>query len=312
MKKVLVIMGPTAVGKTALGIKLAQRFDGEIISGDALQVYRKLDIGTAKATPAEQAAVPHHLIDIRDLNQRYSAYEFQQEAGQLIDQLTTAHQLPIIVGGTGFYIQALLKGLTLGGDTKQAEQDFSERHQWQNYLSEHGPEQLWAQLHQVDPAAAAQIPVGNTRRVIRALEVYDKTGRPISAQHTEAGFQYDAKIIALNCDRDLLYERINLRVDQMMDAGLLKEARYVYHHRQESPQAQKGIGYKEFFPYFEGQISLATAVETVKKNSRHYAKRQLTWLRHQLPCEWFNLVQHPEELQTVTADVAGWLSTPSI
>lgn len=305
-EKIIVIVGPTGVGKTALSLQVAQQLNGEIISGDAMQVYRHLDIGTAKVTPAEQAIAPHHLIDVVDIDERFTAFDFQQQGQQLITEITDRRHLPLIVGGTGLYLQALLFDMTLGSAT-DAEQDFSIRNKWQAYLEQHSEADLWQALATIDPDAAAKIPAANTRRVIRALEVYETTGILFSQQKPKE-LRYDTFIIGLNCDRPVLYERINQRVDQMMDAGLIEEARWAYDRCATSPQAVRGIGYKEFFPYFDGECSLAAAIDQVKQNSRHYAKRQLTWFRNQIPVNWYNLVEHQEtDLARIQADIQAWL-----
>ncbi|WP_459128245.1 tRNA (adenosine(37)-N6)-dimethylallyltransferase MiaA [Latilactobacillus curvatus] len=305
-EKLIVIVGPTGVGKTALSLQLAQQLQGEIVSGDAMQVYRQLDIGTAKVTPKEQALVPHHLIDVADIDQRFTAFDFQQQGQQLVTEIVGRQHMPLVVGGTGLYLQALLYDMTLGS-AQDAEQNFTIRQKWQTFLDQHSEEALWQTLNQIDPQAAAKIPSANPRRVIRALEVYETTGTLFSQQKPKE-LRYDTFIIGLNCDRALLYERINQRVDQMIDAGLLEEARLAYAHRETSPQAVRGIGYKEFFPYFDGDCSLDMAIDQVKQNSRHYAKRQLTWFRNQIPVNWYNLVEQPEaDLAQIQTDLQQWL-----
>lgn len=305
-EKLIAIVGPTGVGKTALSLQLAQQLQGEIISGDAMQVYRRLDIGTAKVTPKEQALVPHHLIDVVDIDQRFTAFDFQQQGQQLVTEIISRQRMPLIVGGTGLYLQALLYDMTLGS-AQDAEQNFAIRQKWQTFLDKHSETALWQALNQIDPQAAAKIPSANPRRVIRALEVYETTGTLFSQQKPKA-LRYDTFIIGLNCERSLLYARINQRVNQMVTAGLIEEARLAYAHRETSPQAIRGIGYKEFFPYFDGTVSLETAIAQVKQNSRHYAKRQLTWFRNQIPVNWYNLVEHPkDDLARIQTDLQQWL-----
>lgn len=307
-KKAIMIVGPTAVGKTALSIDIAKLFNGEVISGDSMQIYRHLDIGTAKVTPAEMAGVPHHLIDICDLDQRFTVHDFKDLAYQNMQQIWQRHRLPMIVGGTGFYLNTLRLNLSLGGQTTP-EEDFSHRQYWQDYLQTHGAQALWDALNQKDPVAASKIPVNNERRVIRALEVIDKTGHLFSQQPTPAPLDVDFFVIGLTTERALLYQRINHRVDIMMQQGLLAEARYVYEHRDQAPQASKGIGYKEFFGYFEHHISLDEAIDLVKKNSRHYAKRQLTWFHNQMhDVQWFDLVQHPQQKLLIIQLLTEWLA----
>lgn len=307
MTKVLAIVGPTAVGKTALSIKLAHKFNGEIISEDSMQVYQGLDIGTAKVTKAEMDGVKHHLIDIRQIDERFSVADFVSAASKLIQSITAAGRLPIIVGGTGFYLQALLSGLELGGDQYQ---DDHLRNQLLDEARTNGNETLHQRLSRVDPDAAAGIPVNNVRRVVRALEVYIKTGHRFSEQQN-AENQYDAFVIGLTTDRSLLYQRINERVDQMMKTGLLNEARHLYDEGGQEFQSGKGIGYRELFPYFEQRIPLDDAVDLIKKDSRHYAKRQLTWFRNktQPKPNWYNLVEHPNTLKNIKNDVNEWLAS---
>ncbi|WP_288530135.1 tRNA (adenosine(37)-N6)-dimethylallyltransferase MiaA [uncultured Secundilactobacillus sp.] len=306
MEKVLAILGPTAVGKTKLSIELAKRFNGEIISGDSMQVYRGLDIGTAKITPSEMAGVTHHLIDIKDVTARYSVAEFVTRAQQLITEITARGHLPMVVGGTGFYAKALLYEMNLGGDHYDERETV--RNKWRDFLAANGQHALWLTLASVDSVAADRIPETNTRRVIRALEVYETTGVRFSAQQSELTPRYDAMVIGLNTARDQLYDRINQRVDEMMTAGLIDEAKWLLAAQGFDHQAGKGIGYREFEAYFSGEQSLDDVAATIKLDTRHYAKRQLTWLRHQLPVTWYDLVQYPAELTKIMVAVQDWLA----
>lgn len=216
MKKIIVIVGPTAVGKTTLSIKLAQKLGGQIISGDSMQVYQTLDIGTAKITPNEQGEIKHYLIDTKKIDENFTVAEWVNEAKKAIDTITSEGGIPIIVGGTGFYIAALLGDMPLGGNEASANEAI--RQKWESFALANGNEALWEQLNQVDPVAAKKIPVNNNRRIIRALEVYELTGKPFSDQPRKVGQRtYDALVIALNTDREQLYNRINQRVDQMID-----------------------------------------------------------------------------------------------
>lgn len=305
MEKVLAIVGPTAVGKTALSIELAKKYHGEIISGDSMQVYRGLDIGTAKVTAQEKQGIVHHLIDIRNIDERFSVADFVSLSQKLISEINRWGHLPIIVGGTGFYLNALLDGLTLGGDSY--DQNETVRNKWREFAAQNGHEALWQKLHKVDPEAAAKIPVSNERRIIRALEVFERTGKKISSQEIKPDSRYDALVIGLNTEREVLYNRINQRVDLMMKAGLEQEARTLFTEGGFNFQAGKGIGYRELFPYFEGKAPLIDAVNDIKLDSRHYAKRQLTWFRNKLDVNWFNLVQNPDEIQKIKETVADWL-----
>lgn len=309
--KVLVIVGPTAVGKSDLSVKLAQKYHGEIISGDALQIYRGLDIGTAKVDQATRQLVPHHLIDIRDVDQNYSAFQFQQDAQRLIAEITARGHLPIIAGGTGFYLRGLLENLSLGGatdgsGTSQTTQ-LSLRAKWQTKLDQVGAEALWQELASKDPAAAAKIPPTNPRRVMRALTVIEATGQLFSTQ-VQAAPKYDAFVLGLNCPRPLLYQRINLRVTQMLAAGLVTEAQWLAQQVPATAQAAKGIGYREFYPYFAGEISLEQVTTQIQTDSRHYAKRQLTYFRHQLPTRWYDILTQPAtDLPRIEQDLNDWL-----
>ena len=272
-QKVLMIVGPTAVGKTTLSIKLAQKFNGQVVSGDSMQVYQKLDIGTAKVTTEEMQGIPHYLLDEIPIDQRFSVADFIDRTKKAISKIAAQDALPMLVGGTGFYLQSFI----------------DELHQ---YAEEHGQQALRDRLDQIDPVAAAKIPVTNERRVIRALEVFEKTGKKFSVQRDHANDTYDFLIIGLNTERAVLYERINHRVDLMVKDGVLDEARYLYENGGSKLPAGKGIGYKEFYPYFEHQASLEECIAKVKQNSRHYAKRQLTWFRNKMDVHWFDLVQN--------------------
>lgn len=306
MKKVIVIVGPTAVGKTALSIKLAKKLNGEVISGDSMQVYRHLDIATAKVTPEEQAGVPHHLINIRDVDQRFSAADFQLLAQKKINEITQRQHVPLVVGGTGFYVSALVNNLALGGD-HFTERSSQLRQHWENVAQRSGKQAVWQQLAQKDPAAAKQIPVNNVRRVIRALEVIQTTGQLFSQQPARQPIA-DFLPIGLNTDRQVLYQRINQRVDQMVAAGLVEEARWLYDAGGEKFQSGKGIGYRELFPYFRGDFDLPTAIEQVKLDSRHYAKRQLTWFRNKLTVHWFDLVSGKDSVEDIEEFAREWLT----
>lgn len=296
--KIIVIVGPTAVGKTDFSIELAKRFNGEVISGDSMQIYKKLDIGTAKATPEEMDGIPHHLIDIKEADESYSVSDFQEDASKKIDEITTSGKVPIIVGGTGLYIESLLYPVSHSGE---AEPNFELRNELEEYAKENGNQGLWERLNKIDPDAAEKIHPNNVRRVIRALEVYYETGQLFSSFQNERKKKdsiYDAYIICLNTDRSVLYERINKRVDIMIEEGLLEEAQELWNKLGPEPKAQstKGIGYQELFPYFNDESSLDEAVAKIKQNSRRYAKRQLTWFRNRLEnVHWYDFVLKPEQ-----------------
>ena len=289
--KLIAVVGPTAVGKTALGIELAQQFNGEIISGDSQQVYRHLDIGTAKATPEEQAAAPHHLIDVRDVDANYSVYDFVVEASQAITEIASRGKVPIIVGGTGLYLQSLLEGYHLGGEIDQ-EKILAYR----KTLEQLSDEVLFGKIAEL----GKEIPEINRRRAIRALELA-KFGQNLENKETN----YEALLIGLNDDRQVLYDRINQRVDLMLEKGILDEAKWLYdNHR--NAQAARAIGYKELFPYFTGDASLEDCVEKLKQNTRRFAKRQLTWFRNRMAVNFYT-VSEADFKETVIQDVNEFL-----
>ncbi|WP_295728318.1 tRNA (adenosine(37)-N6)-dimethylallyltransferase MiaA [uncultured Limosilactobacillus sp.] len=305
MVKVVGIVGPTAVGKTALSIQLAKQLHGEVISGDSMQVYRGLNIGTAKIKPAEMSGVIHHLIDIRNINERFSVADFQHLANQLIDEISERGHLPIVVGGTGFYVQALTDNLALGLDHFDQQSQVI-RSRWHQIAERRGDSYVWDHLKKIDPAAAQNIPVGNLRRVIRAIEVVEKTGKSFSKQPQRPA-KNDFYLIGLNTNRQKLYHRINERVDAMIDEGLVTEAHQLYLAGGQGYQAGKGIGYRELFPYFEGEVSLQQAVDKIKLDSRHYAKRQLTWFRNKMNVHWFDLVGGSSTIEEIASQVIEWL-----
>lgn len=298
MTKIIIIVGPTAVGKTQLGITLAQRFNGEIISGDSMQVYRKLDIGTAKASAEEQKQAVHHLIDIKNVSEGFSAYDFVVLATEKIREISDKGLIPIIVGGTGLYIQALTEGYHLGGRENHVK---IQKLQSELENSQVSDEKLWEELSSLDNESAKEIPIQNRRRVARkiALAKFNQ-----SENNLKPDFEF--KIIGLNTKREDLYQRINQRVDIMAEAGLLAEARWLK-EKYPTAQAVQAIGYKEFFPYLDGTIGFEEAIELVKRNSRRYAKRQLTWFRNRMNVEFWDLFNHPDELTAVEKEIEEWL-----
>lgn len=303
MQKVLCLIGPTAIGKTALSIKLAQRWSAEIISGDSMQVYRELQVGTARPTPAEMQGIPHYLVGSQSVFDNFDVTDFVDKAKTAIKEIVSHQALPLVVGGTGFYLKALLYNLQLGEKGAAAT---SIDQKWTDLLQKQGPQAAWAELNRQDPAAAAKIPWQNSRRVLRALTVIARTGQLFSQQQSEIQPRYNFLIVGLNTDRTKVYERINRRVDVMMDHGLLQEAEFVYQHRRQIKQAGQAIGYKEFFPYFDGQANLEACIKQLKQASRRYAKRQLTYFRHQLPVTWFDPFV-PGFEQRLGQAVATWL-----
>ena len=285
-KNMVILTGPTAVGKSALSIALAKALDTGIISADSMQVYKHMDIGSAKITPEEMQGVPHALIDVYEPDEPFHVVQFQHDAQAAMEQLWDKGQLPLIVGGTGFYIQALLYDV----DFSEEDADLKLRQKYAQLAQSEGAEALHAQLAQVDPQAAGQIHANNIKRVIRALEFYEKTGTPISAHNAAErakqspyGFAY----FVLTDRREHLYERIDARVDAMMEQGLLDEVKKLrdmgYTRDLVSMQ---GLGYKELLAYLDGECSLDEAVYMIKRDTRHFAKRQLTWFRRERDVIW--------------------------
>ncbi|MFL2120264.1 tRNA (adenosine(37)-N6)-dimethylallyltransferase MiaA [Marinilactibacillus psychrotolerans] len=307
-EKIIIIVGPTAVGKTNLSLSLAKKFNGEIISGDSMQIYKGLDIGTAKATNDERKEVTHYLIDEIDPSENYTVADFKSKAKKLIHDITAKGKVPIIVGGTGLYIESLLYNVSHGG---QAEPNLTYRNSLEAFAEQNGKDKLWEKLQSIDPKAAESIHYNNTRRVIRALEVYHSTGRLFSSLQMEKSEKeklYDAYVVGLTTDRSLLYERINQRVDLMLQQGLIEEVKTLLETVPITAQSVKGIGYKEFIPYFENCIDLESATEQIKQNSRRYAKRQLTWFRNRLEISsWWDLVQVPEQQKELENKIENFL-----
>ena len=283
---VIAIVGPTAVGKTALSIELAKKLDGEIINGDSMQVYRDLNIGTAKITPEEMDGVPHHLLDILEPTDSFSVADYQQAVREKITEIQARGKMPIIVGGTGLYVQAVLY------DFRFTEEKIDEgvRKAYYTALEQLGPEAMHARLAAVDPETAKTIHPNNTRRVIRALEMAEHSDvkKSNDAQHQGEKALYHHLIIGLNMDREKLYERINLRVDMMLEQGLVDEVRGLYDRDIRDVQAIRAIGYKELYDYFDGRETFEQAIENLKQNSRRYAKRQLTYFRNKMDITWYD------------------------
>ena len=297
----LVIVGPTAVGKTALSLSLAQAFRGEIVSGDSMQVYRYMDIGTAKATEEERKRVPHHLIDIVDPDYPFSVEEYQRLARRAIEDIHRRDRLPMLVGGTGLYIQAVTHEYILPG----VEGNPALREALHRFADEEGNERLWEKLKAVDPDTAARLHPNDRRRIIRALEVYEGTGIPFSKLQRKASPRYDTLWIGLTMPREQLYDRINRRVDQMLEEGLVEEVKALrdrgYHRDLTSMQA---LGYKEILMYLDGEMRWDEAVEAIKRGTRKYAKRQLSWFRRLSEIHWFD-VNKPESAEEIWGLAAG-------
>lgn len=285
MEKVIVVIGPTSVGKTKMGVALAKKLNGEVISGDSMQVYRQMDIGTAKVTIEEMEGVTHHCIDILDPKDQYSVHDFQQTVRKQITEITNRGHVPIIVGGTGLYIKAALYDYTFS----EMENNHDEiNKKYKDYTNE----QLYAHLKQIDEESAKILHFNNRRRVLRAIEIYEQTGQKKSEiiNEQEHICLYDAYFVGLTLPRELLYERINLRVDLMMKNGLQGEMEsLIKQGLTRENQSMKAIGYKEWFDYFEGKCDLNEVSENIKKHSRQYAKRQYTWFKNQFDVHWYDV-----------------------
>lgn len=282
MDKVLVIVGPTGIGKTSLSIQLAKAFHGEIISGDSMQVYDQMDIGTAKITKEEMEGIPHYLVGIQAYDKPYNVKIFQEKARESIQKILQKQKLPILCGGTGLYLKAALY------DYVFEEETFDEA--YTKYLETLNNDQLYDLLKSKDPLSCEKIHPNNRKRVIRALQIVhegsSKSQREALQEHKP---MYDIYFLGLDMDRGLLYERINQRVETMFKQGLVQEATRLFQDSKTwNYTSFQGIGYKEFRPYFEGTETLDRVKENIKKHSRQYAKRQYTWFKHQMPVHWFD------------------------
>ncbi len=280
--KIVVICGPTASGKTALGIQVAQQANGEIISSDSMQIYKDMDIGTAKPTEEERAQAVHHLVDFVSPDERYSVADFKKDATEKIEDILSRGKLPIIVGGTGLYVNSLIHNIEYKEEITDIE--------YRNELEKVDLETLYKQAMEIDPEAAARVSQNDRKRITRILETYHTTGKTKTQMEAESRqeVKYDYKIFVLTPERDKLYERINLRVDLMMQAGLVDEVRELLKKYKEFPTAMQGLGYKEVKEYLDGEITEEEMIEKIKQESRHYAKRQLTWFRQYKDATWLD------------------------
>ena len=284
----LAVVGPTATGKTALGVALAEAFEGEVISADSMQIYKGLDVGTAKVAPDETHGIPHHAVDILEPDEPFSVADFAELAGTLEADISARGRLPILVGGTGLYVQSFLYGVRFAAEKTPD----GLREQLAAELAEKGPEAMYKELQTADPEAAAANTPNNQVPGLRARALSRATGKRLSEQKAQSlppERPYRSLVLGLDFpDRAQLYRRIDLRVDKMLDVGLLDEAKWVYDHRQTYRTAAQAIGYKEFFSYFEGTAPLDACAEKLKQASRNYAKRQLTWFRHMDGVVWLD------------------------
>lgn len=308
-KKCIVIVGPTGVGKTRLSIFLAKRLNSQIISADSMQIYKYMDIGTAKVEPKYQKEIKHHLIDIVEPDENFNVEQFQSLCIEKIEEISSINKIPIIVGGTGLYINSITHKL----EFNTVKSDEKLRYELENIAESQGNQKLHEMLEHIDPESARKIHKNNVRRVIRAIEVYKLTGHKFSEINDKFDHyndDYDFYIIGLNDDRHILYERINQRVDEMIDEGFMAECKYIYEMTDENSQSIQAIGYREAFMYLNNEISFKDMVSLMKKNSRKYAKRQLTWFRQDERIHWMNLEDFKkfEDIEQICLEnVKEWL-----
>src|SRR5699024_2194537 len=305
---VVAILGPTAVGKTKLSIEVAKAFNGEIISGDSMQIYKSMDIGTAKIKEEEKQGIPHYMIDIKKPDESFTVAEFKSSVEHHIREISKRKNLPILVGGSGFYVQSVLYDFNFANVNRNK----NLTNQYEKEINQYGIEPMYNRMSQIDHEQAKKIHPNNHRRVIRALEIYETTGLTMSDYQKRQTKEspYNIIFIGLEMERALLYDRINARVEKMMKDGLLEEVRgLVVNQSLKHAESMQAIGYKEFIPYFEGEYSLDRAIELLKRNSRRYAKRQYTWFKNKLNIPWYNVMPNSieETFRKILGDLAGLL-----
>ena len=296
--KVIVICGPTASGKTALSIELAKKVNGEIISSDSMQIYKDMDIGTAKTTEKEMQGIKHYLIDFVEPNQRYSVAEFKKDAENAIEEVLEKDKTPIVVGGTGLYVDSLIYGI----EYPDIELDEKYREELEKRADKEGLELLYNEAKKIDPQAIEKISKNDKKRILRILEIYKATGKNKTEQEKESrknGIKYDYKVFAINMDREILYDRINKRVDIMIENGLIEEVEKLLKKYTEFPTAMQGLGYKEVVEYLQGKITKEEMIENIKRETRRYAKRQITWFKKNKQTIWIG----PHDLQKILNEI---------
>ena len=305
--KIIVIVGPTAVGKTYVSVELAKKLNTEIISADSMQIYKGMDIGTAKITEEEKHGIIHHMIDIIKPDENYSVSDFKNDSEKIIDELLLDNKIPVIVGGSGLYVNSLIYDLDFGN----AKSDTKLREYYTYYYNEHGEDALYDKLLKIDPEAAEKIHKNNVKRVIRALEVYDLTGIKFSELNTDIrkeSNKYDCILIGLSMERKVLYERINQRVDEMLSNGLIEEVKSLIDKGYDKNLvSMMGIGYKEIIDYLEGNMDLEETVNILKRNTRRFAKRQFTWFLKDENVKWFSM-DNLEEVDNTIKDILDYSS----
>ena len=287
-QKVIVICGPTASGKTALSIELAKKINGEIVSCDSMQIYKEMDIGTAKPTLEEMQGIKHYMIGIISPNERYSVADYKKDAKKAIREILNKGKVPIVVGGTGLYIDSLIYEI----EYQDIEFDKEYREHLEKEVKEKGIEELYNEAKEIDPQAIEKISKNDKKRILRILEIYHATGENKTEQERKSRqkeVEYDYKVYALNMDREKLYDRINKRVDKMIEEGLIQEVEKIYKKYNDFPTAMQGLGYKEVVEYLEGKLTKEEMIEKIKQETRRYAKRQLTWFRKNKQTIWLDV-----------------------
>lgn len=302
--KVVVIVGPTASGKTALSVELAKKIDGEIISSDSMQIYKDMDIGTAKVTKEEMQGIKHYLVDFVSPDTRYTVSDFKRDSESAIKEIIAKGKTPIVVGGTGLYVNSLIYGIEY--------QDMNFDEQYRNELmqiaeTEEGLKSLYEQAQKIDPEATEKVSQNDKKRIVRILEIYKATGKTKTEQEIlsrQKEIEYDFKVFGITMERSLLYDRINHRVDIMIEQGLENEVRNLISKYSEFPTAMQGLGYKEVVEYFEGKISYEEMIEKIKQESRRYAKRQLTWFRKNKETIWLDATEGMDKnINTILGEI---------
>ena len=296
--KVIVICGPTASGKTALSIQLAQKINGEIISSDSMQIYKDMNIGTAKPDQQEMQGIKHYLLDFVEPNQRYSVADYKKDAENAIEDILQKGKVPIIVGGTGLYVDSLIYGI----EYPNIEFDENYRKELERRVEKEGLEKLYEEARKIDPQAMEKISRNDQKRILRVLEIYNATGKTKTEQEIESRkneVKYDYRVFAINMDREKLYDRINKRVDIMIQKGLIEEVENLLKKYNEFPTAMQGLGYKEVVEYIQGKVLKEDMIENIKRESRRYAKRQITWFKKNKQTIWIG----PNDLQMILNEI---------
>jgi len=304
--KIIVLVGPTAVGKTYVSVELAKKFNTEIISADSMQIYKGMDIGTAKISEDEKQGIIHHMIDIIFPDENYSVSEYKFESEKIVDEILIKNKIPIIVGGSGLYVNSLIYDLDFG----KAKSDSKIRDYYTSLYNEYGEDYLYDKLKEVDPESAGKIHKNNVKRVMRALEVHDITGKKFSEMNTDIRKQskkYDCVLIGLSMERNVLYNRINQRVDKMLSDGLIEEVKNLLNKGYDKNLvSMQGIGYKEIVHYFDGDMELEESVNILKRNTRRFAKRQFTWFLRDQNVKWYNILSI-DELDIAVDDIYKYI-----